>query len=86
MSMREEIEEWIDSYERLLEENKKMKSVIQFWRKKWIEEQKIPAYYDEDRKQRITSIFLMRNVLSTDPENDLQEACKTFDSCPRVGE
>jgi glycogen debranching enzyme len=82
--MREEIEEWIESYERLVEENLKMKSVVIFWRTKWIEEQQLPDRFDADRKERIRNIFLLRNVSSTDPQNDLNEACKVFDSHPRV--
>ena len=82
--MREEIESWIESYEKIVEENLRLKSVIIFWRTKWIEEQRLPDRYDNDRKERIRNIFLLRNVSSTDPQADLNEACKTFDSYPRL--
>lgn len=84
--MRDEIEAWIESYEKLVEENLKLKSSIIFWRTQWIEEQILPDRYDRDRQERIRNIFLLRNILSTDPQSDLNEACRVFDSYPRVGE
>ena len=82
-NLREEIQEWLDQYEYLLDENRKLKSVIEFWRKKWVDQQTIPEKYDDDRKQRIYKIFLTRRF-SIDPETDLKEACEVFDSFPRV--